>query len=62
MENDASSLVGLPGVTAGCRARLTGRLCRQAERQVASGRSVSAVAQYQVSCRSRTGTTPLRWR
>ena len=26
------------------RARLTGRLCRQAARQVASGRSVSAVA------------------
>ncbi len=32
------------------RARLTGRLCRQLARQVASGRSVSAVAvQYQVS-------------
>jgi len=26
------------------RARLTGRLCRQAARQVAAGRSVSAVA------------------
>jgi hypothetical protein len=32
------------------RARLTGRLCRQAARQIASGRSVAAVAgQYQVS-------------
>lgn len=32
------------------RARLTGRLCRQAARQVASGRSVSAVAaEYRVS-------------
>ena len=32
------------------RARLTGRLCRQLASQVASGRSVSAVAaQYQVS-------------
>ncbi|HSR86568.1 MAG TPA: transposase [Streptosporangiaceae bacterium] len=33
------------------RARLTGRLCRQAAAQVASGRSVSAVAaEYRMSC------------
>src|ERR1700689_4321720 len=39
------SITGIPA-----RARLTGRLCRQLARQVAAGRSVSAVAaQYQVS-------------